>query len=75
MPTRTGDCYPRSLRERQRVTYRWLGDRERFTATAGEPVPQTAARAGKQVGSAAPVATGTASIARTHMTPSDDDDV
>ncbi len=75
MPMRIGDCYPRSLRERQCVTYRWSGDREWLTATVGELVPQTAARAGKRVGSAACVATGTATFARTHMKTSDDDDV
>ncbi len=72
MLMRTGDHCPGSRRERQRVIYCRLGDRESFTATAGEAVPQTATCAGKQVGYAAPVATGIASIAKIHMTPSDD---
>ncbi len=72
MLMRTGDHCPGSRRERQRVIYRRSGDRESSTATAGEAVPQTAARAGKRVGCAAPVTTGIASIAKIHMTPSDD---
>ena len=72
MLMRTGDHCPSSQRERQRVIYHQSRDRESFTATAGEAVPRTAARAGKWVGYAAPVAAGIASITKIHMTPSDD---
>ena len=61
-----GHCL-RSLRERQLVLYCQLGDRTSFTATAGEAATQTAARARKQIGFAAPVATGIASVARITM--------
>jgi hypothetical protein len=72
MLMRTGDYCPSSQRERQCVIYHQLGDRESFTATAGEAVPQTAACAGKWVGYAAPVATGIVSNAKIHKTLSDD---
>jgi hypothetical protein len=38
-----------------------------YTATAGEAAPQTVVRAGKWVGYALPVATGTASNAKIHI--------
>jgi hypothetical protein len=38
-----------------------------YTATAGEAAPQTVVRAGKWVGYALPVATGTASYAKIHI--------
>ncbi len=38
-----------------------------YTATAGEAAPQTVVRAGKRVGYALPVATGTASYAKIHI--------
>ena len=61
---KTGGLSPKSLKERQLVLYPWLGDRESFTATAGQAAPQTVVCAGKQVGYAPPVATGTASYAK-----------
>jgi len=58
-----GHC-PRSLKERQLILYRRSGDRVLYTATAGEAAPQTVVRAGKRVGYAPPVASGTASYAK-----------
>ena len=64
---KTGGHCPRSLKERQLVLYRRSGDRVLYTATAGEAAPQTVVRAGKWVGYALPVATGTASYAKIHI--------
>ncbi len=61
---KTGGLCPKTLKERQLVLYLWLGDRESYTATAGEAAPQTVVRAGKWVGYAPPAATGTASYAK-----------
>ncbi len=61
---KTGGLCPRSLKERQLVLYRRSGDRESYTATAGQAAPQTVVCAGKRVGYAPPVATGTASYAK-----------
>ncbi len=64
---KTGGHCPRSLKERQLDLYRRLGDRVVYNATAGEAAPQTVVRAGKQVGYAPPVATGTAGYAKIHI--------
>ena len=61
---KTGGHCPRSLKERQLILYHRSGDRELYTATAGEAAPQTVVRAGKRVGYAPPIATGTASYAK-----------
>ena len=64
--TKTGGHFPRSQRERQLVLFRQLGDRELYTATAGEAAQQMAVHARKRVGYAACVATGIARIAKIH---------
>ena len=63
---KTGGHCPRSLQERQLVLYHQSGDRVLYTATAEKAAPQTVVRAGKLVGYAPPVATGTASYAKIH---------
>jgi hypothetical protein len=55
---KTGDHYPRSLRERQLDLYCLLGDSGSFTAAAGEVAQCRAVHARKQIGFAAQVATG-----------------
>ena len=64
--TKTGGHFPRSQRERQLVLIRQLGDRDLYTATAGEAAQQMAVHARKRVGYAARVATGIARIAIIH---------
>ena len=64
---KTSGLCPRSLKERQLLLYCWSGDRESYTATVGQAAPQTVVRAGKRVGYAPPVATGTASYAKINI--------
>jgi hypothetical protein len=65
--TKTGGHFPQSQRERQLVLFRQLGDRELYTATAGEAAQQMAVHARKRVCYAAPrVATGIARISKIH---------
>jgi hypothetical protein len=64
--TKTRGHFPRSQRERQLVLFCQLGDRELYTATAGEAAQQMAVHARKRVGYAARVATGIARIAKIH---------